>query len=128
MLVYHIADGDYISRPGQVLTLSNDFPYDWYTPEIRELCIDLFGGEGVAHFGVCWLNSFPIVHRCAGLTNALIELCFEAVRRKHFPHLPSRFQSLFVCISKENVEFWRTFVSTLSPTFNGMMKLNPKFF
>lgn len=113
MLAYHIDDGDYILREGQILELSNDFPCGWYTSDIRELCIDMFNGEGAAHFGMNFLDSTPIRGSDGSFISSLIELCFETVRQKHFSGLPSRMQSLFVCTSTENMAFWRNYVPSL---------------
>lgn len=121
MLAFHI-DGACCLHSGQRLDLANDFPFPWFTADLRELCIDFFNGEGVSRFGSNYLDSVPIAdpyafpppRASADIRDLLIEYCFESVRRKHFPACPSRFQSLFACASLEDVSLWKASVPFLS--------------
>lgn len=122
MRAFHIDHEFRLSGNGELLTLSNNFPFPWYTHDIRELCDDLFDGQGVSGFGANFLDSVPIAdpfsfpppRASSDVRNLLIEYCFEVVRRKHFLQCPSRFQSLFACASLEDVASWKTAVPSLN--------------
>lgn len=70
--------------------------------------------HGISRTGIRYLNSFEIQtttlkqsqQTCENFRIYTIEYAFEIVRLLHFPHLPSRFTSLFACPDASSIKDW----------------------
>ncbi len=69
---------------------------------------------GLSKTGERYLNPFDvdtsnfdsIKRTCENYRIYCIEYALEAVRQLHFAYLPSRFESLFACKTKKDVDLW----------------------
>ncbi|MFF2113617.1 DUF2441 domain-containing protein [Rhodococcus koreensis] len=87
---------------GQTLGLTR---YDDVTPAVLQQHLDVLFPDGVAAHGA---NNFVSADARFQVTDHVIELAWENVRRAHFPTAPSRFQSVFAVDSLDEARAFRT--------------------
>ena len=94
MIAYH-ADRSKQLSPGDVISL---------TPRPDLDLLSLYPA-GLSWHGIRYMSEVQGIS-FQEMTNWNTELLFELFRRAHFPNLPSRYQSFFVCQNKDELEKW----------------------
>ncbi|MFC9363073.1 hypothetical protein ACFTZB_41710 [Rhodococcus sp. NPDC057014] len=87
---------------GQTLGLTR---YDDITPAVLQHHLDVLFPDGVAAHGE---NNFVSADARFQVTDHVIELAWENVRRAHFPAAPSRLQSVFAVDGLDEARAFRT--------------------
>ena len=62
------------------------------------------GGLGKRYFSPVHLSPDKIA--LENIRIFTVEYIFETIRQMHFPYRPSRFESLFACRQKQDIEYW----------------------
>ena len=94
MIAYHVDRLKQLS-PGDAISLTTRHDLD-----LLSLYPAGLSRHGIRYMSEIFGASFQ------EMTNWNTELLFELFRRAHFPNLPSRYQSFFVCQSKDELEKW----------------------
>lgn len=124
MILYHLdRTNTFPSDPSKQLISLSEVNN---TPEAKRFFKSMYP-NGINNVGKRYLNPFD--EDLSDLTPAIktynnsrvytIEYVFEMVRLLDFPHLPSRFTSLFACENASNIKLW---YDSLNNTSNAIVK------
>lgn len=90
------------------------FPFETNNTILADKLFSEIYPRGISQTGIRYLNTFEIQtdtlkhskQTCENFRIFTIEYAFEIVRQIQFPHLPSRFTSLFACPNIKSVKCW----------------------
>lgn len=103
---------------GMTLSL---FQYTDVTPLELQAHLDELFPSGVTLHGEKYLVDASSSSR---ITSPAIELVWESIRRAHYPHAPSRFQSLFASSSLDQAQLFRAQFGQNAPIYEVAAEAN----